>query len=293
MNKRIWILPGILLATAATAEQVDQQLDADPEGQVSVFNLAGSVEIEGWSRNSVEVTGTIGDDVEELIFERDGRDVEIRVKVPKRSHGRKDLNSDLTIKVPKNSSLEVATVSADIDISGVYGEQELQAVSGDIETESFSSDIEIESVSGDIDVDGDGTDIMAEIVSVSGDIAGNRLTGEVEAECVSGDVTFDNGSFDDVEVETVNGDITLRAELRRGGALYAETVNGGIDIGFSGDVSADFDVETFNGKIDNCFGPRPERTSKYTPGWELSFTEGDGAGRVSLATLNGRVRICK
>ena len=293
MNKRIWILPGLLVAATATAEQIDQQLDADPDGQVTIFNMAGSVEVEGWSRDSVEITGTMGDDVEELVFERDGDDVEIRVKVPKRSFGRKDLSADLVIKVPKNSSLEVAVVSADIDVSGVYGDQELQAVSGDIATEAFSSDIEIESVSGDIDVDGDGTDTMVELVSVSGDIAADRLTGNIEAECVSGDVTLNNGSFDDIEIETVNGDITLRTELRRGGDLAAETVNGGIELAFTGDVSADFDIETFNGKIDNCFGPKPERTSKYAPGWELRFSEAGGDGRVSLATLNGRIRVCK
>ncbi len=295
MNKRIWMLtlPGLLLATGATAEDIDQRLTADPDGEVTVFNMAGSVEIEGWSRNAVEVTGSLGDDVEELVFERDGDEVNIRVKVPKRSSGRKDLSADLAIKVPKKSSLEVATVSADIDISGVRGEQELQAVSGDIETEAYKESIEIESVSGDIGVTGDGSDVDAELASVSGDISIGKLTGAVEAETVSGDLAVVDGSFDRIEMETVNGDITLRAELRRGGRLSAETVNGGIDIGFEGDVSADFDVETFNGKIDNCFGPKPERTSRYAPGWELSFTEGGGNGRVSLATLNGGVRFCK
>lgn len=292
MNKRIWMFPVLLLAACAAAKDVDQRLDADPDGDVTVFNMAGSVEIEGWSRNSVEVSGSIGDDVEELVFERDGDEVNIRVKVPKRSRGRKDLSADLTIKVPKNSSLEVATVSADIDITGVHGEQELQAVSGDIDTEAYAGDIEIESVSGDIDVNGDGSDMSAELVSVSGDISADSLTGTVEAETVSGDLAIVDGSFDRIEMETVNGDITLRAELRRGGRLSGETVNGDVDIDFKGDVSAKFDIETFNGKIDNCFGPKPQRTSRYAPGWELSFTEGNGNGRVSLATLNGRIRFC-
>ena len=48
-----------------------------------------------------------------------------------------------------------------------------------------------------------------------------------------------------------------------------------------------------NGDIDNCFGGKPERTSKYTPGWELSFTEGDGDGRVEMSTMNGDLSICR
>ncbi|NIV17482.1 MAG: hypothetical protein GWN47_03540, partial [Woeseiaceae bacterium] len=70
------------------------------------------VEVEGWSRNQVEVTGELGDDVEELIFERDGDEVEIKVKTKRRnSH---DISSNLFIKIPGASSLEIHTVSADI-----------------------------------------------------------------------------------------------------------------------------------------------------------------------------------
>ena len=61
---------------------------------------------------------------------------------------------------------------------------------------------------------------------------------------------------------------------------------------FSNKVSARFEVETFNGDIDNCFGPQAERSSRYSPGLELSFTVGDGDSEVSIETLNGDVSIC-
>jgi len=295
MRKRILAstATGLLFAAAALpAAELDERLDAARDSRVMIVNMAGSVEVSGWNRNVVELTGTIGDEVEELIFERDGRDVEIRVKTPGRSRGYMDVSADLEVRVPKDSSLEIATVSADIEVEGVYGEQELQAVSGDIRTQAFSSEIDIESVSGDVDVDGDNTDSKSEVVSVSGDITLGGLAGTIETEVVSGDIVIDSGSFDRAEVQTVNGDVVWRAELRRGGKVYAETVNGSLDFGFTGDVSAEFDIETFNGKIDNCFGPKPERVSKYAPGWELSFSHGGGDGRVSLATLNGRIRVC-
>jgi hypothetical protein len=81
--------------------------------------------------------------------------------------------------------------------------------------------------------------------------------------------------------------------LQKGGEVNIETVNGTVDADFVGDVSAEFEVETFNGRIRNCFGPKPERVSKYTPGYELSFTEGGGDGNVSIATLNGNLNLCK
>jgi DUF4097 and DUF4098 domain-containing protein YvlB len=71
-----------------------------------------------------------------------------------------------------------------------------------------------------------------------------------------------------------------------------ESINGTIEVEFSNKVSARFEVETFNGDIDNCFGPQAERSSRYSPGLELSFTVGDGDSEVSIETLNGDVSIC-
>jgi DUF4097 and DUF4098 domain-containing protein YvlB len=294
MNKTLCIVFGVLLAFPVMAESISQTLDADDDGYVLIFNTAGSVEVSGWSRGSVEITGRLGDDVEELIFERDGDEIIIKVKSPSSSSGwgRNDITSELVIKVPQNSSLEIATVSADIDVTGVRGEQEIQAISGEVALEVFGEDIQVESISGDVDVTGDGSDAEFEIESVSGDIVARRISGDVAAGSVSGDVTIREGSFDRVQLETINGDIYLGAVLRDGGRLDIESVNGDVEVQFGGEVSARFDIETFNGDIDNCFGPKAQRSDRYTPGLELSFSEGSSDGRVSIATLNGGVEIC-
>lgn len=293
MNKTIFAVLGLTLASPVIAEEINQTLDADPNGRVIVTNLSGSVEVSGWDRNQVEVTGELGDDVDEFIFERDGRQVLVKVKVPERSWGRKKVSSELVIRVPAGSALEVATVSADIDVSGVNGEQDLQSVSGDITSEAFEADVDAETVSGDVELRGNGTAGDWELSSVSGDINARDLSGTIDAESVSGDIEILNGAFTRVSSETVNGDMDLGLSLRDGGKLDAESVNGSIDIRFQGDVSARFDIETFNGRIRNCFGPKPKRADKYAPGWELSFTEGGGNSRVSVTTLNGSIDICK
>jgi len=287
------ILIGTVLATPALAEKIDQTKDADETGRVDIFNLSGDVEIIGWDRSQIQVTGTVGDDAEEFIFEVRGDMTTIKVKVPDRMHGHKDVSSDLLIRVPKGSSLDVSTVSADISAEGVQGEQELQSVSGDLVTEAFGEDIDAETVSGDVEVEGSNKDLEAKLESVSGDVTVDGLSGDIKAGSVSGDIDITDGDFDRARLETVNGDITYEAALRSDGKLDVETVNGTVDVMFIGDVSAEFDIETFNGRIRNCFGPEAERTSKYAPGWELSFTEGGGDGRVSIATLNGGLRLCK
>jgi DUF4097 and DUF4098 domain-containing protein YvlB len=292
MNKSlVFVLGGLLVTPVLAEEQVDETIDAAADGAVEIYNTAGYITVRGWSRNSVQVTGEIGDDVEELVLERDGDYVLVKVKVP-RNHGR-DIDAEITVNLPQDSSIEVSGVSADIDVEGVNGDQSLQTVSGDVEVDGVSADIEAASVSGDVEITGTGNAGEAAAATVSGDVSISGFAGEVEAESVSGDVTITDGSFERVYFETVNGDLTFSGQLLRGGRIAAESVNGDVELDFDGDVSASFDIETFNGDIDNCFGPEPERTSRYAPGLELSFAEGDGDGRVVIETLNGGVSICK
>jgi DUF4097 and DUF4098 domain-containing protein YvlB len=291
MKRLTAIALAFLFTAPVAAEEVDRTLNAASDGAVEVSNIAGSVTVEGWSRDEVQVKGTLGPNVEELIFERDGDRVTIKVKVPKR--GGRGIDSDLRISIPRGSSIDIATVSADIDVNDVLGEQELEAVSGDINTEAFESDLRAGTVSGDVYVKGDGKDTETRGNTVSGDVTLKNMAGQVAAESVSGDVIIDGGSFDRAEFSTVNGDIGFEAELRKDGRLSAETVNGEVGLQFASKVSGRFDVDTFNGDIDNCFGPKPERTSKYAPGQELSFQEGNGDARINVSTMNGDISICR
>ena len=277
MYRILTIFFGLLMATSVAAESVNKTVDAAANGHVDISNTAGSIEVYGWSNTRVEVTGELGERVEELVLERDGDRVTVKVKVP-RNGGRK-IESDIVVRVPEKSSIEVSGVSADIQVEDVLGEQSLHTVSGDVSVESASADVEVASVSGDVEVEGDRKDTETQANSVSGDITLFGLGGEIRAEVVSGDVTIDEGSYDRV--------------IRKGGRLAAESVNGDVEIKFAGDISADFEIDSFNGSIENCFGPEARRTSKYAPGWELNFTEGDGDGNVSISTLNGDIHVCK
>ena len=291
MKRLTAIILGIALAGAVTAEEVSRSMDASPDGHVHISNISGSVSVTGWSRNEVEVTGEIGPKVEELIFERSGDKITIKVKVPKK--GGRGIESDLNVRIPEKSSLDVGTVSADIEVTSVRGEQKLEAVSGDIETDCDDADVSAGTVSGDVVIKGKGKDTETHSASVSGDVDLYELAGEVFAESVSGDLTIEDGSFDRASFNVVNGDIMFNSELRSGGKLKAETVNGEVSLQFAGKLSGQFDIDTFNGDIDNCFGPKPRRTSKYAPGMELSFSEGDGDARVTVSTVNGDISICK
>ena len=294
MKRLILASACLLLAATASAEDINEKLDASADGKVEIYNTAGSVTVEGWSQNVVEVTGTLGEEVDEFIFERKDDTVLVKVKPIKgKNSGGRSTSSHINVRVPQQSSIEAVTISAEIDVEGVRGEQELQSVSGKVTTQVFAAEVEVETVSGRIDVVGSGEDIEAELTTVSAGITVRDLSGVIDLESVNGKLEIGGGSFSDVAMETVNGKIDFNSNLRDGGDLDIETVNGKVVVNFVGSLSADVDVNTFNGRIDNCFGPKPERTSKYAPGWELSFTEGGGEGSVNIATLNGGVKLCK
>jgi len=282
-----------LWATTALAdEEVERTLAAAADGQVSVSNTAGMIDIRGWSRDEVHVLGDLGSGVDELVFKRDGDEITINVKVP-RNHHHRSISTDLEIRVPENSMIKVSAVSADIEVRDLLGAQRLSSVSGDIESEAAASDVEIETVSGDVELQGDDKEMVSELNSVSGDVDAQNLAGEITANSVSGDLTLVDSQFDRASLQTISGDIVFHAELRDSGRLNIETINGDLEVDFEGSISARFDIESFNGVIDNCFGPEAVKTSKYTPGTELNFTEGDGSGRVYIKTLNGDLRMCK
>ncbi len=67
----IALLAGFGSLPAAAEEEYKQTMDAAADGHVRVYNTSGTIEIVGWSKKSVDVNAYLGDDVRELIYERD------------------------------------------------------------------------------------------------------------------------------------------------------------------------------------------------------------------------------
>ena len=106
-------------AQFAAAEEVTKSAPADARGEVEIVNVAGTVNVDGWDRAEVQVNADLGSGVERLEFKRDGHRTYVKVILPR---GRSSSgSSDLTVKIPRDSSLRVNTVSADQTISGVRG----------------------------------------------------------------------------------------------------------------------------------------------------------------------------
>lgn len=287
------IVIGIAAAHAAAAQPVEKYVAAHAQGEVEIVNVAGEVRVSGWDKAQVHVSAELGAGVERLDVRSEGKRTIVEVVLPRR--GSNSGESNLTVRVPRDSSLIIKTVSASQEIEGVRGAQRLQAVSGSILAETFGREFEAKTVSGDVEARGRGTaaPARAAVTTVSGDVRLINIGPELELETVTGDMNATAQELARARIKTTNGELKLTARLRRGARVDAEAVNGDLRFSLREPVSAQFDIETFNGEIDNCFGPEPRRSREFAPGVELRFSEGKGEAQVRIKTLNGDVALCK
>ncbi len=269
---------------------VEETRQADSNARVMVDNLAGSVVIRGWDKAEVKVRAVLGDDVEGLDFHGDSGYLTIEVEIPRSTgRGHWDLDADLEIWVPRASRLEVETVSASIEGSGLNGRVDFESVSGKIEVEGSPGEASLSTVSGQIRFDGATEQLEAE--TVSGSIRLSGVSGTLEASSVSGRIEASAKDLDRGTLESVSGSVELTANLTAGARLDLESHSANVTLSLPADTSASFDLETFSGHIENELGPDGKRTSRYGPGKRVDFTMGSGDARVTVETFSGNVRL--
>lgn len=279
---------------AAQARTVEQQVAADPHGEVDVNNVAGSIEITGWDKPQVAVSADLASNSQNIeVSSHTGR-TSVRV-----THGATGLNwfgnggARIVVHVPRASEVSISGVSADITSRGVAGGQHLQSVSGGIDAELGPGNNEAKSVSGEIRLKGSGGGTGSlHVTSVSGMVSVTNMAGDLDATTISGRLDAQLTSARSVRLHTTSGEIELTARLERGGTIEGETVSGDERIAASAAAGFQYEVRTFSGDIDDCFGQRAERTSEYGPGRRLDGTRGGGDGRVRLKSLSGDVSLC-
>jgi Putative adhesin len=278
-----------IFAHAATT--VDQHRPASPQGAVEISNVAGSVDVQGWDKPEVSVTGTIGKDVERVEVTGDDNRTSIRVVLPSGHNwgSRNDSEAHLIVHLPANSSLSTSLVSADLKVSGVKGDAKLQTVSGNV-TGDVGGDVRANVVSGDIKLTAMSAK-MIEIKAISGNIVLTGGNAEAEVTTVSGDATVTLGTVTRARIKGISG--TLKSSLALGpdAQFESETVSGDVGVEFAVEPAADFDIQSLSGGVQNCFGPKPMEI-RHGSGQRVTFKTGDTHARVHISTNSGDVRMC-
>ena len=239
----------------AARDTIDRQLEADPTSEVSISVTNGTIKIVGWDEPKVSVQGTRNGEAGEFSVDRDGRSIDIDDSAY--DHDGPAAESNLTIQVPRGSSVDVDIISGRVEVQGINGEIEVGAVSGDVNVVADSPRISLESVSGDVTVSNAGALTRGSFTSVSGDVVVDGALAE--------------GA--DLELESVSGDITLSVR---------------------GELNARIDVETGpGGAIRNGLSAdKPER-EHYSGSETLSLRLGPGSADVRASVVTGSVTLEK
>jgi DUF4097 and DUF4098 domain-containing protein YvlB len=286
-----------LVAAAARAGSFQEQVAADPHGEVDVSNISGSIEISGWDQPQVAVTADLSSDSQRVKVMTGGGHTRVCVTYgnsngcDSNGWGGEGGSVRLEVHVPRGSELDVSGVSADIRSSGVSGTQRLHTVSGDIDAELGSGNDEVSSVSGTVSLHGSGQDGTLRAASVSGNLRVTNVAGELEARTVNGTLTAELSPARLVRLNTTSGDIELSARLASGGTIETETVSGDEKMRVSAPGGYTYDAKTFSGDIRNCFGQRSDK-SEYGPGNRLEGTRGGGGGQIRIQSMSGDISLC-
>lgn len=274
-------LPMVTLAD----ESIDERWDVNADAKISVENIAGEIEIEGWDRNEVHLTGSLGDSVKELDIDQSSTGLEISVVNRDERHIDETV---LKLKVPESAVITASAVSADIEISGLDNEKlTASSVSGDVQVHVISQWVSIESVSGDVGFSGQTARISAE--SVSGDIDLSGISGNIEATTVSGDMELEAGAMISGKFETVSGDMEVATEVSDNGKLSAESMSGDVTITLPSSQSGLFKAQSFSGRISSDFGS--VANAEHGPGSHLKHVAGDGSAEIRVESFSGNITL--
>jgi DUF4097 and DUF4098 domain-containing protein YvlB len=289
-----------LLATAPAfaSTPINETRPLAPDGTVSVENVKGSIVVRTWTNPQVKITGTLGKGVDKLDISGDTRSLDIEVKYPNSRGGwnlwgRDDSRTEptnLEITIPVRASLDVTSVSANVDVQQMAGRKlDVSSVSGSVVvTASSPGEASFENVSGDTTLRITTNKLDAQAVSGDLHVSGG-ISGEVDIETVSGNIELGAKALDRLEINSVSGDAKATFALRQNGTVKGETLSGELELNIPKATGAKLHVETFSGDFNSPVG-RVDR-EEHGPGAKLDATLGDGRGRMDLESFSGDVRI--
>lgn len=282
-------LPGAALA----ATPINETRPLDPTGRIDIENLKGRIQVRAWDRAEVKITGSLGDGVEKLVVEGDRQHLEVRVEYPNNSGwgDKKSGSTDLQLMVPVRAGLQIESVAANVDVSGVApAKLSIDSVSGNVDLAAAPGEVDVESVSGNLRVTVNSANVQAASVSGSVVLRG-RMNGEVRAETVSGsiDIAVNGERVSELSASTVSGGATIRAALAPKGEMRFESVSGGLVLVLPKDLSAQVRGESFSGNL-KAPGAKIEKP-EFGPGSSFHTRYGSGDGEINIETFSGSAEL--
>ncbi len=229
----VWAAP-----SHAISKDFKQSYPLAPGGTFELQNVNGTVEVEGWDRDTVEVRAVKTakhreSDLERVSIEVDAKPNAISVATHYPQDEGVEVSVEYTIHVPRGAHLEhLGTVNGSLRVASVDNVEELHAVNGNIEVFEAGGALRAHTTNGNVHMEvvhvREKEGLTAETTNGSVILAVPLEThADLETRCM-------NGSFSSelpVRMESTMRPREMRGKIGQGGApIHLRTVNGGIRI---------------------------------------------------------------
>src|SRR6266567_611060 len=229
----VWGLP-----TYASSKDFNQSYPLQPGGTFELQNVNGTVEVQGWDRDEVEIHAVKTakqreSDLDRVSIEVDARPDAISIATRYPQNEGVEVAVEYTIRVPHGARVEhIGTVNGTLRVAGVEIVEDLHTVNGNIEVFEAGGNVHAHTTNGNVHLElahlPDKTGATAETTNGSLVLAvPSDLQADVEARCLNGNF------FSELPITMASSQRPreMHGKLGHGGApIHLRTVNGGIRV---------------------------------------------------------------
>ena len=234
----LWTLAVAAVPGWAISKEFNQSYPLQPGGTFDLQNVNGTVEVQGWDKDVVEVHAVKTAKLKESDLERVSIDVNANVsgvsiatRYPQNEGV--EVAVEYTIHVPHGAKLEhLGTVNGTLRIAGVDEVDDLRTVNGNIEVFGADSTVHARTTNGNVRLE------LSHVHGVGGTLAETtngsvvlalpaNSQADLEARCLNGNFLSELP----VEMQSTLKPREMHGKLGRGGApIKLHTINGGIRV---------------------------------------------------------------
>ena len=211
---------GTLLLALMAITPTDQTVQVAKGTKLDVNNFAGDVNIKVWDKDAVRVEAN-NSDRETVDINKGEQTLTIRSRSLR---GGRPRSLDYTISVPSWMPITVAGTYADVTMEGVGGDVSVETTHGDVKVRGGSGFVSLKSVQGEITLEKAKGRIEVRAVNESIHLA--DISGDLSAESTNGSIILDRIDSGNVDLYTVNGNISYDGAIKDKGLYRLTTHNG-------------------------------------------------------------------
>ena len=302
LKLNIFILLSILfcapsLLFAETEEKIEKIYSLDRDGKVYVENESGDITVKSWQKNEVKLVARKIASDESLLNKAtiDINQTNGNIRIITRYNKSPDMSQSTGVSVfydlfiPDRARIRVKTVSGRVQAWEIGGRIDIETVSGRTEIVKAGKGVKCKTINGAINLD----DITGRVSlkSTSGKITVYGLKGSVEANTVSGDIEIKESSFsDEIEMETIKGNMELQGELSPGGIYEFHTISGRTRLVLAPDSDFELETNTINGEIKCDFKLNVYAILTRN---KLQGVVGKGVSSLKISSASGDILVTK